>query len=135
MPMMIGQLSKKSGCGIETIRFYEKEGLLTPKGRRNSGYREYDDGALLRLRFIKRAKELGFSLKETKDLLDLSVSKDAKCRSVKKKTEEKIKDIDLRISDLIRIKQSLQDLASVCNENAKTTECPILENFYKGTKA
>ena len=49
--------------------------------------------------------------------------------------EEKIKDIDLRISDLIRIKQSLQDLASVCNENAKTTECPILENFYKGTKA
>lgn len=130
--MMIGELAKKSGVGIETIRYYEKEGLIIPVGRKRSGYRFYDEKSFLRLGFIKRTKELGFSLRETKTLLDLA-SKNASCASIKKQTEEKISDIEQRISDLHRIKTALQSLAESCDSNAPTSECPILENFFEGS--
>lgn len=130
--MKIGQLAKITGFGIETIRFYEKEGILAPVNRTSSGYREYDNQTVIRLEFIRRAKELGFSLKETKALLELSASKDSKCKTVKKKTEEKIKEINLKIADLVRIKESLESLSNTCIEGEEPTDkCPILENFVK----
>lgn len=127
---MIGELSKKTGVGIETIRYYEREGLLSPSRRRSSGYREYQDDAVRRLTFVRRAKELGFSLKETRELLVVSASKDATCKDIKHRTQLKIQTIDMKIADLQRIRDSLNRLAIACDGDGPTADCPILEDFY-----
>lgn len=128
--MTIGKLAKAAGIGIETVRFYEREGLIEqPERVVGSGYRQYPSEVVQRITFIKRAKELGFSLKEIKELLLLRARTKSKCVSVKRKAEEKIADVDQKISDLTEIKRALLQLVSTCNAEAPTTECPILEAF------
>lgn len=126
-PLSIGQLARRAGVGIETVRFYERRGLLEEPARKESGYRQYDEDVVARLRFIKRAKELGFSLKEIKELLALRVDPTTTCAEVKSKAEAKIADIEQKIEVLQRMKKALLKVTKECSGRGPTGECPILE--------
>jgi MerR family mercuric resistance operon transcriptional regulator len=126
-PLTIGQVARQAGVGVETVRFYERQGLLHEPPRRESGYRQYPEDVVARLRFIKRAKELGFSLKEIKELLALRVDPETTCREVKAQAEAKIADIEGKIQTLQRMKKALKKLTAACSGRGPTSECPILE--------
>jgi Hg(II)-responsive transcriptional regulator len=123
-----GQLARRAGVGVETVRFYEREGLLAEPGRKASGYRQYEEESVTRLRFIRRAKELGFTLKDIKELLSLRHGPGAPCASVRAKAEAKIEAIELKIRTLRRMKQALARLTAACGERGGA-ECPILETL------
>jgi MerR family mercuric resistance operon transcriptional regulator len=125
--MTIGQMARSAGASVETIRFYEREGLLEHPARSASGYRNYPPEAVARLRMIRQAKELGFSLNEIKELLALRVAPGKSCSDVRARTERKIADIDQRIAALKRMKAALARLAAACAGRGPTSECPILE--------
>lgn len=127
--MSIGILSKETGIGIETIRYYERLSLLKPIGRKTSGYRIFNDDSLKTLRFLKHAQELGFSLSEIKELLKLKADKKSNCRSVQAKAEKHLKDVEEKIERLGRIKFVLSDLVKQCREKRTDEQCPILECF------
>ena len=128
----IGRIAKGAGIGIETVRFYEKEGLIDPPARTRSNYRIYPQSDMLRLRFIKRAKKLGFTLKEIKELLSLQLDPQATKAEVKQQTEAKIADIELKIKDLTRMKEVLESLDACCNGQGPTSDCPILGALETG---
>lgn len=125
--MLIGTVAEAAGVGVETIRFYEREGLIPEPPRSASGYRLYDVDAVHRLRFIRRAKRLGFTLAETKELLELRVTDTAACDEVAGRTRRKIARVDARLRELGRIRGTLQSLLRACAENEQTGECPILD--------
>lgn len=125
--MTIGQIARQAGVGVETIRFYERIGLIEDPPRRESGYRQYSPEEVARIQFIKRAKELGFSLKEIKELLFLRVDPETTCADVKKRAEAKIADIEGKIADLQRIKQALVKITDACSGEGPISQCPILE--------
>lgn len=125
--MTIGQMARSAGASVETIRFYEREGLLEHPARSASGYRNYPPEAVARLRMIRQAKELGFSLNEIKELLALRVAPGKSCSDVRARAERKIADIDQRIAALKRMKAALARLAAACAGRGPTSECPILE--------
>lgn len=127
MPFTIGQVARAADVNIETIRYYERRGLLSPPRRTPSGYRQYNEDAVARLRFIKHAQELGFSLQEIDELLALRVRRGTACDAVARKTREKIALVERRIRDLQRIKLTLGRLADACAARELTQECPILE--------
>ncbi len=127
MPLTIGQVAKRSGIGIETMRFYERKGLIAEPPRTDSGYRQYPEEVVGRIRFIKRAKELGFALKEISELLSLRVDPDTTCADVREQTELKIADVEEKIRALQTIKTALEKLAVSCTGSGPTSECPILE--------
>ncbi len=123
----IGDIAARSGVGVETVRFYERKGLLEKPARSSSGYRLYAQGAVSCIRFIRRAQELGFSLREIGELLQLRVDGRTTCRDVKRKAEEKVAEVDSRIADLARIRRALNALVQACAGSGPTSECPILE--------
>jgi Hg(II)-responsive transcriptional regulator len=123
----IGQVASHSGVGVETVRFYERKGLIPQPPRPESGFRRYTKDTVSRIRFIQRSKALGFSLKEIKELLSLRVDSASSCGEVKKRAEEKIADIEKKIHTLREMKQALESLASACRGRGPTGECPILE--------
>lgn len=125
--MSIGQVAAAAAVNVQTIRYYERRGLLSAPRRTSSGYRQYSEDAVARLRFIKHAQELGFSLKEIDELLALRVRRGTACDAVERKTRQKIDLVEQRIQDLERIKRTLQKLADACAARALTQECPILE--------
>lgn len=125
--LRIGQIAERAGVGVETIRFYERKGLIGEPKRRSSGYRQYDADAVDRLRFIRRAKELGFTLNEIKELLDLKWDPTARCDDVKRQAEAKIDNIKQKVHTLNRMKRALVKLTEACHGNGKTSRCPILE--------
>lgn len=127
----VGQIAEKAGINVETVRYYEKLKLLPrPKRKQDSKYRIYDEDDLKRLLFVKRAKELGFTLKEIKELLDLRIDSRAKCGDVKHLTEHKLKDVDNKINDLKKIRNVLVKLINQCvNEEVSSDACPILESI------
>jgi len=127
MPLTIGQVAKRSGIGIETVRFYERKGLVEEPPRTDSGYRQYPEDVVARIQFIRRAKELGFKLKEISELLSLRVDPDTTCSDVRKQTELKIADVKEKIRVLQGIKTALKKLAASCVGTGPTSECPILE--------
>lgn len=133
--LTIGNVAKITGVGIETVRFYERKGLIPDPPRKESGYRQYPEETVARLRFIKRAKELGFSLKEIKELLSLRASPKAKCEDVRRRSETKLKDIDDRIRSLRAMRRALSKLIAQCTGSAPATECPILESLDKETRS
>ena len=122
-----GQLAKQADVGVETVRFYERQGLLEEPDRRASGYRQYDEGVVRRLQFIRRAKELGFTLKEIRDLLSLRVDPTTTCADVKQRAESKLTDIEQKIRTLQRMKRALVKVTNSCSGSGPTSECPILE--------
>lgn len=125
----IGWLAKEAGVGVDTIRYYERRGLIPRASRRESGYREYADEDVARVRFIRQAKDLGFSLVEIAELLNLRVDRSKTCADVKREAERKMADIDQRIAELARMRDALKDLALACRGRGPTTECPILDRF------
>jgi len=128
-PLTIGQLAKRANVGVETVRFYERQGLLDEPDRRASGYRQYDEGVVLRLQFIRRAKELGFTLKEIKELLSLKLDPSTTCADVKERAEAKIVDIEGKIRTLQRMKRALAKVTKSCSGSGPANECPILETI------
>ena len=124
--MTIGQLATAVGVGVETIRFYERKGLIKRPSRPRTGYRDYPTDSVDRVAFIRRAKELGFSLREIDELLSLRIRSNKSCNVVKQRAEEKISDIDARIADFKRLKKTLQKLITDCASRAPTEDCPIL---------
>lgn len=121
-----GELARRCGCNGETIRYYEKVGLLPPPPRTPAGHRSYDSGDLQRLRFILRARELGFSLQEVRDLLQLVDGGRQTCAEVKARTERHLAAVRARIADLQRIERVLAATAARCS-GEQVPECPVLE--------
>jgi Hg(II)-responsive transcriptional regulator len=128
-PLTIGQVARRAGVGVETVRFYERQGLLAQPARRASGYRQYDEGVVAWLRFIKRAKELGFTLKEIGELLALRLDPDTTCVEIRQRAQAKLTAIEARIRDLQKIRQALLELTASCTGSGPTSACPILETL------
>jgi MerR family mercuric resistance operon transcriptional regulator len=125
--LTIGQLAKNAEVNVETVRYYERRGLIPKPARPRSGYRHYSQEIVARIEFIKRAKELGFSLKEVSELLSLRVDPHTTCSDVKKLAEIKIADVEEKIRALQRIKKALTRLVALCRGKGPTSECPIIE--------
>jgi MerR family mercuric resistance operon transcriptional regulator len=129
--LTIGKLAKRADVNIETIRYYERKGLIPKPRRRESGYREYSNETTKRILFIKRAKNLGFSLKEIDELLSLKIASGNTCSDVKSKAENKIVDIEVKIKTLQHMKKALFKLSKACSGAGPASECPILEALEK----
>lgn len=127
MSLSIGQVAEKTGLGIETIRFYERKGLVDEPPRKESGYRQYDTETVDRLLFIQQAKELGFSLKEIGELLSIKSGNGKLCKDVKQLTEEKLDNIESKIKMLQRMRKSLKRLVDKCPGEGPLSDCPILD--------
>lgn len=126
MEMNIGKLAALAGVGAATVRYYEQRGLLGVAPRTRSGYRRYDQNAARRLRFIKHAQELGFSLDEIRELLDLRVDDPASCQQVEATARGKLDLIQQRMRELERMRQTLEGLVRSCQTRQSTHECPVL---------
>jgi len=125
-PLTIGLVARRAGVGVETVRFYERQGLIEEPPRRMSGYREYGEDVVSRLGFIRRAKELGFTLKEIKELLSLRRDPSTPAADVKRRAEAKIADIEAKIEMLQKMKEALEKLTSACRGHTTSAECPLL---------
>jgi MerR family copper efflux transcriptional regulator len=125
--LSIGQVAQRAGIGVETVRFYERKGLLEEPPRRASGYRQYSEQVVTRLHFIQRAKLLGFSLKEISELLRLRVDAQMSCDEVKQRTEAKIAEVERKLVELQRMRQALLQVHSLCIGPGPTSACPMLE--------
>ena len=124
--LKIGKLAKLCDISVETIRYYESRGLLDTPVRTEAGYRQYSQEAVDRLGFIRRAKLLGFSLEEVRELLELQLTPDADSGEVKSVVDAKIELIDGKISELCRLKHALEELSSRCDGKGSVERCPIL---------
>ena len=124
-----GELAKQAGVNVETLRFYERKGLLPKPPQRASGYREYPTESVGLIRFIKRAQELGFSLAEVRELLALRVRPGVSCAEVRGTAERKAIEVREKIADLRAIERALKKLIASCTGRGPLSECPILENL------
>jgi len=131
--LTIGRLAREAGVNLETVRYYERRGLLPKPPRSASGYRLFPSDAAQRLRFIRRAQELGFSLKEIRQLLSLRVSRTATSRDIRARAEAKIVDIEAKIKSLESMKKTLRKVTRVCDGCAPLARCPILESLDRET--
>src|SRR5579885_757236 len=127
MSLRIGDVAERAGVKLQTIRYYEREGLLPRAPRLASGYRVFPDAAVRQVRFIKRAQELGFSLGEIRDLLSLRASAGANARDVHSRARAKIADIEDKIRSLQAMKDALSTLAGRCHGCGPLSDCPILD--------
>jgi MerR family copper efflux transcriptional regulator len=127
MELSIGRLARLAGVGIDTVRYYERNGLLAPGKRLASGYRRYGELELSRLRFIRRAQKLGFTLKEIQALLNLSALRNV--AQVKRTAQAKLADVDNRIADLQRVRAGLALLVAACPGHGQAADCPILRTL------
>lgn len=127
-----GELAKRCGVDIETIRYYEKRKLLNPPPRSPSGYRLFPEEDVVKIRFIKSAQSLGFTLAEIMELLKLRVQKGRNCSSVLKKTQIKLMEVEKKIDRLKSMKKALKRLSLSCQQEASTIDCPILSSFEAG---
>ncbi len=132
--LTIGQLAKKTHVGVETVRYYERRGLLPEPPRRESGYRQFPVDAIRRIRFIKRAQNLGFSLREISQLLALSDGQQAGCDEVRQFALEKVREIETKIDHFTRLRQILLDLVGKCQGEGPLTDCPIIESLTEDLK-
>lgn len=114
----IGEVAKRTDLGVETIRFYEREGLIEEPPRKLSGYRQYPENVIERIRFIRRAKDLGFSLKEIRELLELQKNEAATAADVKKVTEAKVEELTQKMLELEKMKTTLNRLIDECAEGS-----------------
>ena len=132
MGMTIGQLARTASVNIQTVRYYERRGLIPKPRRTKSGYRQYGEPTIGRIRFIKRAQDLGFSLKEISDLLALRVRHETACGPVERKAQAKIVLVEEKIGQLEGIKKALERLVQACQAREPTSDCPILEELEVG---
>ncbi|MCD4866118.1 Cu(I)-responsive transcriptional regulator [Pseudomonas sp. PLB05] len=126
--MNIGQAAKASGLTAKMLRYYERIGLLAPAGRTDSGYRQYDAEDLRVLAFVRRSRELGFSLEEIRQLLSLWQDRQRASADVKALAKRHIAELDLKIAELTRLRSTLGELVSCCHGDA-SPDCPILDTL------
>lgn len=124
--MNIGQLANRAGVPIDTVRYYEKQGVLPPPSRSAAGYRRYGDDDLARLRFVRRAKALGFTLGEIRELLSLSGRRGEDMAAVNSAAQEKLADVEAKLAELRRIRDGLRQLVEICPGHGALERCPIL---------
>ncbi|MEW5796447.1 MAG: heavy metal-responsive transcriptional regulator [Candidatus Zixiibacteriota bacterium] len=127
--MLIGKVAQAAGVNIQTLRYYERRGLVRSPVRRSSGYREYPPDAVDRIRFVKRSQELGLTLAEIGELLRLRESQRARCSDVRHRTQLKIAEIDNKIRSLTAMRSALAVLLRSCSSNATVRYCPIIESL------
>lgn len=124
--MKIGELAKRADVPIDTVRYYEREGLTPAPIRRASGYRDYVDADVDRLRFMRRAKGLGFTLHEIRELLSLTALADDDMAALNARAQSKLQDVEDRIQSLTRVRDALQGLLTACPGHGALNRCPIL---------
>jgi Hg(II)-responsive transcriptional regulator len=131
-----GEVAAQAGVNVQTLRYYERRGLLKEPDRRPSGYREYPADAVRLIRFIKRAQELGFTLNEVEDLLRLREDEESACAEVRSAAEAKIEDIEQKIRHLRAMKRALCMLVASCVTEGSPRHCPLLEalEYEKGRR-
>ncbi len=125
--MRIGEIAAGARVNVETLRYYERRGLIQQPSRRPSGYREYEPEAARRVRFIKRAQQLGFTLREIEELLRLRDDKFGRCADVRAAAREKIADVDRKIAALRAVRGALATLEATCARRGEGRRCPLLE--------
>ncbi len=124
--MKIGTLAQRADVGIDTIRYYEREGMIPAPLRTQSGYRDYRDADVARLRFVRRAKSLGFTLTEIRELLDLTASASDDMAGLNARAQAKVDDVNGRIDELVRVRDALQQLVTACPGHGALDTCPIM---------
>lgn len=125
--MLIGELAEKAGVPIQTVRFYERKGLLpAPHRRPDSGHRDYDEDALRQMRFIRSAKAAGFTLREIRELLDMRLLPGESCGEVRAIIDAKLKELDRRLTEMRQMRRTLAQMARACRNRASARECPAL---------
>ena len=134
MQLTIGKIAAQAGVNVETVRYYERRGLLPEPPRTESGYRLYGPESVTRLRFIKRAQELGFTLHEIADLLALRVDAETTCEDVRRRAERKVAEIHHKISALQSIQTALETMIASCQRDGPQGECPFLETIEQQAK-
>ena len=125
--MRIGQVAARAGVHVETLRYYERRGLLKEPARKPSGYRAYRDDSVRVVRFIKRAQELGFTLTDIGELLRLAEGGPESCREVRELARAKLEDIGRRIETLQSMRRSLTALVRTCSRRGANRECPLFD--------
>ncbi|MDQ1470062.1 MAG: MerR family transcriptional regulator, copper efflux regulator [Bryobacterales bacterium] len=129
MSMRIGEVAERGGVNLQTVRYYEREGLLPSAPRLSSGYRTFSESTVRRLRFIKRAQDLGFALSEIRELLSLRVDTNRDRAEVRALAQAKVADIEEKMRALSAMKEALQTVTAHCSGHGSTSECPILESL------
>ncbi|RLB64468.1 MAG: heavy metal-responsive transcriptional regulator [Deltaproteobacteria bacterium] len=124
--LTIGQLAKQTGVQVETVKFYQRRGLIEQPPRPESGFRKYSTESVRRIRFIRHAKELGFSLREIEELLNLRITPEISCHEIKARAEAKLADIHRKQKNLEKMEIALRQLADTCQGRGPLSECPIL---------
>ena len=124
--MKIGEFAQRAGVGIDTVRYYERQGLLPAPSRQASGYRRYEPTDIARLRFVRRAKALGFTLVEIRELLALSGRRENDMAGLKNAAVEKLADVEGKLAELTRIRDGLKALVASCPGHGALERCPIL---------
>ncbi len=125
-PLTIGRLAKRAGVNVETVRYYQRIGLLDEPPRPPGGFRHYPPEAVARLRFIRRAQQLGFRLQEIRELLDLA---DGPCTDVQARARQTRERIQRQITDLQSLRDTLDTLLAACEREGNTRHCPIVESL------
>jgi MerR family mercuric resistance operon transcriptional regulator/MerR family gold-responsive transcriptional activator of gol and ges genes len=132
--LTIGRVARKAGVNIQTVRYYERRGLLSPDAYRDSGYRLYTDEAVRKLQFIRNAQELGFTLEEIAGLLRLRIGRRTRCGDVRKKAETKLYQVNEKIGRLQSMRRVLTGLIHTCRKRGSTDACPILRSLEGGKR-
>lgn len=127
--MRTGQVATEAGVNVQTLRYYERRGLLPEPSRLDSGYRAYGANSVAVVRFIKRAQEVGFMLSEVEMLLHLAQGGPASCDAVKELAHQKVGDLDRRILSLQAMRVSLERLVETCDRPKRSRECPLIESL------
>lgn len=130
--MKIGEVADAAGVNVQTVRYYERRGLLKEPPRTASGYREFEPRVVRRIRFIRQAQDLGFTLSEIDELLELRVDKPERCEQVEARARAKRDEVRRKLAELRRMDEVLSDLVSSCMDRAPTDECPILAALEEG---
>ena len=126
MSMTIGKLAEAVGVEVSTLRYYERRGILREPPRTESGYRQYDETVVDRIRFVRHAQDLGFTLEEVEELLALRVDNPASCDAVEQATRAKLRSVDAKLRELRRLRSVLGRLVRACEDREETSECPVL---------
>ena len=129
MSLTISEVASAAGVNVQTLRYYERRGILEEPLRTPAGYRQYDPEAVTKVEFIKRAQDLGFTLEEVRELLGLRVQHSAACADVEAKASAKLKDVERRIRQLNYLRDVLNELIGACERREPTEECPILDSL------
>lgn len=132
--LTIGRVARGAGVNIQTVRYYERRGLLSPEAYRDSGYQLYSREAVRKLQFIKNAQELGFTLEEIAGLLRLRVGRRTRCEDVRRKAEAKLGQVNEKLARLQSMRRVLERLVRTCRKRGTTDPCPILGSLEGGKR-